>query len=42
MKYMLLIYMDENALSDTERERCYVESAQVAQELHTNYSSHSD
>jgi hypothetical protein len=34
MKYLLLIYMDENALSDTEREHCYVESAQVAQELH--------
>lgn len=33
MKYMLLIYMDENALSETEREHCYVESAQLAQEL---------
>lgn len=33
MKYLLLIYMDENAMSDTEREHCYVESAQVAQEL---------
>jgi len=35
MKYLLLIYMDENAMSDTEREHCYVESAQVARELHT-------
>ncbi|MBD1865661.1 MULTISPECIES: YciI family protein [Trichocoleus] len=35
MKYMLLIYMDENALSETEREHCYAESAQLAQELHT-------
>jgi hypothetical protein len=35
MKYLLLIYMDENAMSDTEREHCYVESAQVAQDLHT-------
>ncbi|HEY9624651.1 MAG TPA: YciI family protein [Crinalium sp.] len=35
MKYLLLIYMDENVMSDTEREHCYVESAQVAQELHT-------
>jgi hypothetical protein len=35
MKYLLLIYMDENAMSDTERELCYAESAQVAQELHT-------
>ena len=33
MKYMLLIYMDENALSETEREHCYAESAQLAQEL---------
>jgi hypothetical protein len=35
MKYLLLIYMDENILSDTEREHCYGESAQLAQELHT-------
>ncbi|MBW4518737.1 MAG: YciI family protein [Scytolyngbya sp. HA4215-MV1] len=35
MKYLLLIYMDENAMSNTEREHCYVESAQVAQDLHT-------
>jgi hypothetical protein len=33
MKYLLLIYMDENALSETEREHCYVESAQLAQQL---------
>ena len=33
MKYMLLIYMDENALSETEREHCYGESAQLAQDL---------
>jgi hypothetical protein len=33
MKYLLLIYMDENVLSETEREHCYVESAQLAQEL---------
>jgi hypothetical protein len=36
MKYMLLIYMDENALSDSEREHCYIESAQLAQELDAN------
>jgi hypothetical protein len=35
MKYLLLIYMDENVMSDTAREHCYVESAQVAQELHS-------
>lgn len=33
MKYILLIYMAENALSETEREHCYVESAQLAQDL---------
>src|SRR5581483_6612371 len=33
MKYMLLIYLDEQALSETERERCYAESAQLAQDL---------
>ena len=34
MKYMLLIYMDEQALNDSEREKCYVESTAVAHELH--------
>ena len=33
MKYMMLIYLDETSLSDAERERCYQESAQYAQEL---------
>jgi hypothetical protein len=33
MKYMLLIYIDENALSETEREHCYMESGQLAQQL---------
>jgi hypothetical protein len=33
MKYMLLIYFDEHALSETEREACYVESAQLAHEI---------
>ena len=33
MKYMMLVYLDENALSETERERCYVESAQLTQDL---------
>jgi hypothetical protein len=36
MKYMLLIYMEENAMSETEREDCYVESVQLAQQLHSN------
>ena len=34
MKYMLLIYMDEQGLSQAEREQCYQESAQFAQQLH--------
>ena len=33
MKYMLLVYLDEKELSDTKREHCYVESAQLAQDL---------
>ncbi len=33
MKYMLLVYLDEQALSEAEREHCYVESAQLAQKL---------
>ena len=34
MKYMLLIYLDEQALSEQEREQCYTDSAQLARELH--------
>jgi hypothetical protein len=34
MTYMLLVYLDENALNESEREKCYVESAQLTQELH--------
>ena len=33
MRYMLLIYMDEQALSEAEREQCYEESAQLARRL---------
>src|SRR5262245_49277837 len=33
MKYMLLVYLEENALNDTERQECYVKSAQLTQEL---------
>jgi hypothetical protein len=35
MKYMLLIYLEENALNETERADCYAESAQLAQHLHS-------
>jgi hypothetical protein len=33
MKYMLLIYLDERALSESEREECYIESARLARDL---------
>jgi hypothetical protein len=33
MKYMLLVYLDEQAMTDEERAHCYVESAQLTQEL---------
>jgi len=34
VKYMLLIYMQEQAMNERERAACYVESAQLAQDLH--------
>jgi hypothetical protein len=34
MKYMLLIYGDEQALSEKERQDCYAESTQLAQDIH--------
>jgi hypothetical protein len=36
MKYMLLIYADEQAWNDTERQECYVESTQLAHALKSN------
>ena|SRR5688572_31132250 len=36
MRYMLLVYLAEDALSDSEREHCYVESAQLARDLSAN------
>ena len=36
MRYMMLIYLDEQALSETEREQCYEESAQLARQLKSN------
>jgi hypothetical protein len=36
MRYMLLIYGDEQALSQTELEQCYRESAQLAHQIHAN------
>lgn len=36
MKYMLLIYMNENAMNETEREQCYKDSTELAHELTAN------
>ena len=33
MKYMLLVYSDEQAWTEPERQACYEESAQLAQKL---------
>ena len=33
MKYMLLVYLDEQAMSESEREQCYGDSAQLARDL---------
>src|SRR5215469_9306746 len=33
MKYMMLIYLDENSLSETQRAKCYGDSAQYAVQL---------
>ena len=36
MKYMLLIYSDEKAWTEAEREHCYMESAQLAHQMKAN------
>lgn len=33
MQYLLLIYLEERAIDDAEREQCYVESTALAQDL---------
>ena len=33
MKYMLLVYLDENAMNEAERADCYVKSAELAREI---------
>ncbi|MGH9748791.1 MAG: YciI family protein [Candidatus Polarisedimenticolia bacterium] len=37
MKYMLLVYMDEQALGEAGRRQCYEESARFAHEIRANY-----
>ena len=34
MKYMLLIYLDEKAITDAQRDQCYEDSAAFACQLH--------
>jgi len=36
MRYLLLIYLDEQTLDDTERERCYQESIRLTHDLAAN------
>lgn len=36
MKYMLLIYLDENSLNESQRAQCYEDSAGYARQLHSN------
>jgi hypothetical protein len=35
MKYMLLIYTDENSWTDSEREHCYADSIELTKQLHS-------
>lgn len=34
MKYMLLVYLNENVLSPSERDACYKDSAKLTRDLH--------
>ena len=36
MKYMLLIYMNENAMTEADREQCYKDSTALAHDLKAN------
>jgi hypothetical protein len=35
MKYMLLVYLNEQAMNEAERADCYVKSAALAREIHS-------
>jgi hypothetical protein len=41
MRFMLLIYQDEQLLDDATREACYVESAGLARDLNSTGNFHS-
>src|SRR5579885_2256869 len=36
MRYMLLVYLDEQAMTEAERQDCYIKSAQLARDLHAS------
>ncbi len=36
MKYMLLVYMDEKAMNESEREQCYKDSSQLSHDLNAS------
>ena len=36
MKYMLLVYLDEQAISEEERQKCYAESIELTYKLQAN------
>lgn len=36
MKYMLLVYLSEDALTETERLQCYKDSAKLSRDLNTS------
>jgi hypothetical protein len=35
MRYMLMVYMNENAMTDSERQQCYVDSAALTRDLNS-------
>jgi len=36
MRYMLLVYLDEQAMTEAERQECYVKSAELARDIHSS------
>lgn len=36
MRYMMLVYLDEKELAEDERQKCYVESVQLTNDLHAS------
>jgi hypothetical protein len=36
MKYLLLVYLEEGAMNEAERQECYVESTRLAQDLQSS------